>query len=325
MTGPSLPVIDGEQMRALLPPASAVEAIEAALRAGLDPAAGPARTIVSMTRGQLLLMPSEAGAHAGVKVVSVAPGNAGHGLPRIQGVYLLLDAATLTPLAMLDGTMLTTMRTPAVSVAAIRPALLRDDTPVRVAVYGAGPQAVGHVDTLLDVLRPARPVASVTYLVRRPGTAAIPSPGGVPRHVLTASGPDADHALANADVVVCATTARAPLFDGAAVRQTAVVIAVGSHEPGAREVDGVLAGSATVVVEDVATAIREDGDVVLALGEGRLRRDDLVAMADVVTGRRALSAGRPVLFTSTGMAWEDLVVATAVHERWGAARQALPA
>jgi len=325
MSGPWLPLIDGDRMRAVMPPASAVAAIEAALRAGLDPAAEPARTIVDLTGGQLLLMPSESGTRAGVKVVSVAPGNSGRGLPRIQGVYLLLDAATLTPVALLDGTTLTALRTPAVSLAAVRPLLLGEGGPLRLAVFGAGPQAVGHVDALVDVLRPARQVTSVSYLVRRPGAATIPDLGGIATRVLASTGPDADQAVSDADVIVCATTAREPLFDGRTVRETAAVIAVGSHEPDAREVDGNLALRAQVVVEDAGTATREDGDVVLAVAEGSLRPEDLVPMRDVVTGRRALSTDRPVLFTSTGMAWEDLVVACAVHERWQAAGHAPPA
>ena len=97
-------------------------------------------------------------------------------------------------------------------------------------------------------------------------------------------------ALRSADVVVCATSARAPLFDSALLRDDVVVVAVGSHEPDARELDAALLGRATVVVEDVATALREAGDVVLAIAEGALDPADLVPMRDVVTG--AVDAAR---------------------------------
>ncbi len=69
-----------------------------------------------------------------------------------------------------------------------------------------------------------------------------------------------------------------------------------------------------MVVEDVATALREAGDVVLALAEGTLTAADLVPMRDVVTGAVTLSAGRPLVFKSVGMSWQDLVVAAAVVE-----------
>jgi ornithine cyclodeaminase len=110
-----------------------------------------------------------------------------------------------------------------------------------------------------------------------------------------------------ADVICCCTTAREPLFDGALVADHATVVAIGSHEPDAREVDDALARRATVVVESRASALREAGDVIAAaIPEG-----ELVTLADVVRDRR-IDGGRPRLFKSTGMAWEDAVVAAAL-------------
>ena len=100
-----------------------------------------------------------------MKVLTVAPDNPSQGLPRIQGVYLLHDAATLTLQAVLDGTALTTARTPAVSVAGTLPMLERRVTgPVRMVVLGAGPQATAHADDFAACL-PAG-LASVHFLVR---------------------------------------------------------------------------------------------------------------------------------------------------------------
>ncbi len=288
---------------AALGPAAAVRAVIDALRGGLDPAADPPRVPVELTRGQFLLMPSEAPAAAGVKVVTVAPDNPTRGLPRIQAAYLLFDADNLALRAVLDGTALTTLRTPAVSVAAVLERL--PDRPLRVAVVGAGPQATGHVATLAAV----RPLEGATYLVRDPSRTPLDAVGlGSPR---------AGEALRSADVVVCATSARSPVFDSALLREDAVVVAVGSHEPDARELDAPLLGRATVVVEDVATALREAGDVVLAIAEGTLTPVDLVPMRDVVTGAVAVPADRPLVFKSVGMSWQDLVVATAVVARSG--------
>ena len=282
--------------------AAAVEAVSSALRGGLDPAADPSRVPVPLTHGQFLLMPSESPGSpgsAGVKVATVAPGNAELGLPRVQAVYLLFDRTTLALRAVLDGTALTTLRTPAVSVAAVLPRL--PDRPLHVAVVGAGPQATGHVAALSAV----REAASVTYLVRDPARAPFDA-------VALATGP-ADDALRAADVIVCATSARSPVLDSELVRDDAVVVAVGSHEPDARELDAALLGRSTVVVEDVGTALREAGDVVLALAEGALAEADLVTMVDVVTGRTEVPQDRPLVFKSVGMAWEDLVVAEAVE------------
>ena len=281
-----------------LGPVAAVRAISEALRGGLDPAADPPRVSVGLSHGEFLLMPSEAPGAAGVKVVTVAPENPARDLPRIQGTYLLFDRGSLALRAVLDGTALTTLRTPAVSVAAVLPRL--PDRPLRVAVVGAGPQATGHVATLAAV----RPLAGATYLVR--------DPSRTPLDALWLGSPQAVEALRTADVVVCATSARSPLFDSTVLREDVVVVAVGSHEPDARELDAPLLGRATVVVEDVSTALREAGDVVLAIAEGRLTAADLVPMCDVVTGAAHLPADRPLVFKSVGMSWQDLVVAEAV-------------
>lgn len=279
---------------AALGPAGAVEAIRAALSGGLDPAVDPPRTAVGLSTGQYLLMPSETASAVGVKVVTVNPGNAARGLPRIQGVYLLHDRETLALRALLDGTALTTLRTPAVSVAAVLDHL--PERPLAVAVVGTGPQATAHVATLA-----AYRDVTTTYLARSRREGA-----------LVLGSPEVDEALRAADVVVCATSSRAPLFDSALLRDDVVVIAVGSHEPDARELDAALLARSTVVVEDVGAALREAGDVVLAIEEGALTASQLVAMAAVVTGLASVPAGRPLVFKSVGMAWQDLVVAEAV-------------
>ena len=169
---------------------AAIEAVLAALREGFDPASDPPRAAVDLSHGQFLLMPSEAGGAAGVKVVTVAPDNPASGLPRIQAAYLLFDAATLEPGAVFDGTALTTLRTPAVSVAAVLPRL--PDRALRIAVVGAGPQAVGHIAALAAV----RSLASVTYLVRDPARTTLAA--------IELGSVHAEHALRTADVVVCA-------------------------------------------------------------------------------------------------------------------------
>lgn len=304
-------MLDAAAVAAACPPADAVAAITAALRGGLDPAADLPRQAVPLAAGQFLLMPSDGGgdrSRVGIKVATVAPGNPDRGLPRVQGSYLLLDAATLGTVAVLDGIALTALRTPAVSVAAVLDRLRAGTTPLRVAVLGSGPQAHGHVATLADALAGRRALTSVTQLVRDPG-GSRPIDGA---HLVQVGTPAADDALRTADVVVCATSAREPLFGAALIADTAVVIAVGSHEPDARELPADLLARATVVVEDPGAALREAGDVVLAIADGAIRADDLVPMRDVVTGAVRPGPDRPLVFKSTGMSWEDLVVAEAV-------------
>lgn len=299
--------LDAAAVTAALTPAAAVEAITAALIAGYDPATDAARTSTRTSRGHFLLMPSEVGAYAGVKVATVAPDNPAAGLPRIQASYLMFDAATLTLQAVLDGTALTALRTPAVSIAAVRPVLHRIHEPLRVAVFGAGPQAIGHVDTLAAV-RDA-PLASVTFIARRPGQATEAGKRG---NVAGVGSPEAAAALASAHVVVCATSARTPLFPADAISPETIVIAVGSHEPDARELDGRILARASVLVEDVDTALREAGDIILAANEGAVEKAALIPMRQTIVGAATIATGRPVVFKSVGMSWQDLVIASAV-------------
>ncbi len=304
-----------------LPPLEAVQAIEAALRAGLEPADTPARGIVGAGDGELLLMPATAPDGLGVKLVTVAPQNPGRGLPRIHGVYVLFDPVTLAPAAVLDGAALTTVRTPAVSLAAVR-SRLPDRSPLDVVVFGAGPQGQGHLRTLAAVLA-NRPVATVgqvggplvraTVVVRDVDRATLEPTHGVESRIVRAGTPAVAAALARADLVVCATTAEKPLFGDDALRRDVVVIAVGAHDPSAAEVPPELAGRAVVVVEDPATALREAGVVRAAVTEGLLAPHEVLPLRDVVRGDIALPPDRALLFVSVGMAWEDLVVAQAVH------------
>jgi ornithine cyclodeaminase/alanine dehydrogenase-like protein (mu-crystallin family) len=244
----------------------------------------------------------------GIKVATVAPDNPARGLPRIQASYLLFDAESLSLIAVLDGTALTTLRTPAVSVAAVGSRLKARTGSVALAILGAGPQAHGHIATLAAVLAPHRPLGPVSQLVREPAR-VTPADGA---EIVALGSPRARDVLRAADVVVCATSARSPLFDAELIADTAVVIAVGSHEPGARELPVALCARATVVVEDIATALREAGDVCLALDEGALQAAELVPMRDLVTGHALPDPGRPLVFKSVGMSWEDLIVAEAV-------------
>jgi ornithine cyclodeaminase len=217
-----------------------------------------------------------------VKLVTVG------GDPRVQGVCVVFDPASLAPVAVLDALALTNARTAAVSAVAIDRLAVPDAA--RLLVFGRGPQSAAHV----EAVRRIRPIERIDVLGR------------------DRAGVDVDALVATADVICCCTTARQPLFDGGLVADRATVVAIGSHEPDARETDSALAARATVVVESTASALREAGDVVIAIAEGALDPGDLVTLAGVVRGDVVPDRRRPRLFKSTGMSWEDAVVAAAV-------------
>ncbi|MCP2350834.1 ornithine cyclodeaminase family protein [Nonomuraea roseoviolacea] len=313
----ALPYLDAGTLRRLVPMSRAVDVLEEALRGGLDPEDTPLRTAADLPGGQLLLMPAAAGRYAGVKAVTVAPGNPGRGLPRIQGTYLLFDGGTLTPLAALDGVALTSLRTPAVSALAVRH--LAEPDARELLVFGTGPQAYGHAEALAAV----RPVRGVTVAGRDPGRAEAlaahcRSALGLRARALplTGDGPELRAAVSRADLIACCTTARLPLFPGALPRDGATVVAVGSHEPDARELDDDLVARSTVVVEARSSALAEAGDVIVPIGHGTITTGHLAGnLAELIAGRLTPGSG-PRVFKSTGMAWEDLVVAAAAYEAW---------
>lgn len=285
---------------------AATEALDRALRDGFDPARDLARTGMPFGEGELLLMPSSSANRTGLKVITITPDNPAQGLPRIHGLYVLFDRSTGAPLLIADGAEVTNLRTPAVSMVVVRRWL--PPRPIVAVVAGAGPQARAHVealraiatDRIRDLVMVARrkPDTSDPWFgeqgVRVEGRAALPQ------------------LVAGADLVLCATTASDPLFDSAVVRNAALVVAVGSHTPTARELDTALLSRAQVVVEDAATALREAGEVVLAIADGAVRAADLVPLAEIVTGRTALASDRPIVFKTTGMSWEDLVIVSAI-------------
>ena len=306
LTAPhDIAVVTADQVPEHLPMARAVAALERALISGLDPRTSLPRSSVPLEKGSFLIMPGEHGGYAGVKVLTVAPENPARRLPKIQGHYMLFDSNTLRPLALIDGTALTAIRTPAVSALAIRH--LTRAAAVSLLVFGTGPQALYHVRAVAAV----RELTSVTVV----GRSETSTDAFVEQ--LRAEGHDARRGtpadVADADVITCCTSAREPLFDGSLVRDDAVVVAMGSHEPDAREVDDVLLRRSTVYVEDVETALREAGDVVIGIDHGAVAVEDLHDLRTLVrTGARPRRG--PAFFKSVGMGWQDLVTACVVYE-----------
>jgi ornithine cyclodeaminase/alanine dehydrogenase-like protein (mu-crystallin family) len=274
-----LPFLDADEVRRRLGVARAADALEAALLDGLDPEDDPHRGAVELDRGQLLVMPSAAAGDPVVKLVTIG------GEPRIQGVCVVFDGETLATAALVDGIALTNLRTAAVSALAVRHLAIPDAR--RLLVFGRGPQAHAHV----EAMRAVRPIELVDMVGRDQAR------GGV------------DELVAAADIVCCCTTAREPLFDGSLLGDHAAVVAIGSHEPTLRETDDALAARATVVVESRSSALREAGDVILAIEAGATSEDELVTLAELVRGEARPGPGHPRLFKSTGMSWEDAVIA----------------
>jgi ornithine cyclodeaminase len=286
---------------------AAIDALERAFRDG-DPAGGPLRSQLGTPEGTLLLMPATGPAGVGVKLVTVTPANASRGEPLIGAVYVLFDAWSQQPRAVLDGAALTALRTAAVSGLATR-FLARPDA-ARLVLFGAGVQAGEHLEAMVA----ERPIERVV-VVSRSG-----SPASALAARASALGLDAavggPEAVRDADLICTCTTSERPLFDGAWLPGGVHVNAVGSYRPQTRELDTETVRRAALVVEERAAALAEAGELALAIAEGAIEAGHVRAdLHELMNGSQVRTSPRDVtVFKAVGLAFEDLAVAAAALE-----------
>jgi ornithine cyclodeaminase len=243
----------------------------------------------------------------GLKVVSVFPHNQQrHGLPSIHALVVLLDADTGRPVAAMDGTYLTALRTGAGSGAATR-ALARPEARV-LALFGAGAQAP-HQAHAVCAVRPIERIWIVNRSRERAEALRLTlQDQGVQAEIRLAE--SASAALAEADVICCATRAATPLFADADLRPGTHINGVGSYTPELAEVPAATVGRARVVVDQRAAAWAEAGDLIQARDAGLLDAAAIVELGEVLAGQ---AAGRSdveqiTFFKSVGNAVQDMAV-----------------
>jgi ornithine cyclodeaminase len=264
--------------------------------------------------GTLLLMPAwQPGRALGVKTVTVFPDNAQRALPSVYGTYLLLDPATGMPVALIDGTALTIRRTAAASALAAG-FLAREDSAVHLVV-GTGALA----PHLAAAHRAVRPIRQTRIWGRDPAKAAALAVRLIEQGIAAAPAPDLAAAVAAADIVTCATLARAPVIQGSWLAPGTHLDLVGGFTPEMREADDEAIARARVYI-DTEAAAREAGDIVQPLRSGALAREriegDLFSLVrGECRGRR--DAAEITLFKSVGSALEDLAAARLASERTG--------
>ena len=302
--------IDADQLARLLPIPDAIDSLRDVFAGSLPET--PQRTVIETAAGQLLLMPSVGSRFVGVKVVTVASGNPSRGHPVVQATYLLMDAETLTPISVIDGSALTALRTSAVSALATRH--LAASGASLLVIFGAGVQGNAHLDAMAAV----RPLSRVTVVSRstEPAEALARRASGLGLDSAV-SGPEA---VAEADLVCICTTSPDPVLDGSLLRPGAHVNAVGAYRPDQRELDDHTVLRGRLVVETREAALAEAGDLLIPIERGVIGPDDIQAdLAELVRGKRVRRSPQDVtVFKSVGVAFEDLAVAAAAYERYAA-------
>jgi thiomorpholine-carboxylate dehydrogenase len=261
----------------------------------------PLRTMLTLEEGKryLGLMPAVCDSGMGAKLVSFYPGNAGSGAPTHSATILLFETERGQPLAVLDGRLITEMRTAAVSAAVTR-RLASPDSHV-LALLGSGVQAKAH----LEALRTLYAFEDVRVW--------SPTPAHAMDFARThgARATDLENAVRGADVVVTATHATEAFLKGSWLKPGAHVNAVGAPRPTWRELDDDCMSN-ILVVDSREAALAESGDVILS-------QAPIVAEAgEVLAGTKVVDPTATTIFKSLGLAVEDIAAAMLVTERMSA-------
>lgn len=283
-------------MRALLP------AMERALRAlSAGEVVQPNRLMLPVAEhgGFFATMPAWTGSQLGAKLVTFFPNN--QGIPTHHAMIMLFRPETGEPLVLMDGRLITEMRTAAVSAVATR-LLARPEAAV-LAILGSGVQAQSH----LEAMRLVRDFREVRVWSPR-SARAFAERHGV-REAATA-----EEAVRGADVVVVATSSKVPVLCGEWLRPGMHINAVGAVRPDWRELDDAVLRQAKLYVESRSAASTEAGDVIAA---GSI----FAEIGEVVAGHKAAreSAEEITLYKSVGVAVEDLASAALVYQAYLAA------
>jgi ornithine cyclodeaminase len=305
-------VISYADVQHLLPMAACIDVMADALRATSQGAAVlPLRSVVWMPdrKGMIGLMPGFLGQPKilGLKVVSIFPGNHGTGFDSHQGVVMLFETEHGSPIAIIDASSITAIRTAAVSGVATR-AMARDDAG-DLAILGSGVQAATH----LAAMRAVRPLRRVRVWSRSLANAqrfAAASPVAV--EVM----PTARAAVEGADLICTTTAAREPILEGAWLAAGAHINAAGACFAATRELDTAAVVRARLIVDRRESTLAESGDFLIPRAEGAIGDDHIIGeLGDVllggVVGRR--SGDEVTLFKSLGIAIEDLAAAHYIY------------
>ena len=246
----------------------------------------------------------DAAAGAVCKFGSVNPGNGNRGLPTISALVTVLDELTGLPVAIMDGTSVTTIRTSAASAVAVE-ALARPGSN-RLAVIGSGVQAAAHVRAIARVLE----LTDVTVWSRdRSACEALV-------RTLNAEYDFAVVAAVNdADVITTCTSSIDPVLESSWVKDGATVISVGSFAPDRCEIpQDLVARASAVVIDHAGTAKEHAGPIVGALATGTLEAADLIELGDVLIGRKVARTNpdQVIYYNSVGIGIQDAAAAQAV-------------
>ncbi len=247
------------------------------------------------------------------KFGSVNPANSARGLPSVNALVTVLDAETGQPVAVMDGTSVTTIRTSAAS--AVAASVLARPGARTLAVLGSGVQAKAHAAALSTVLGLVEVRIWSPSKRRREALAASLTPPASSAGPAARAAASAEDAVRGADVIACCTSSFTPVLDVNWLAEGATVISIGSFAPDRHEVPADLAAQAdAVVVDDVAASLEDAGPIIAAVATGNDLAERLIPLGAVVAGLRAArrSDSALVYYNSVGLGVQDAAAALAI-------------
>jgi ornithine cyclodeaminase len=312
-------ILTHSEVGQLLPMDQCIAVMEEALIALANGQAHqPLRTIFrpADAKGAMALMPTYRAGEAplfGLKAICVFPGNAVIGKDAHQGGVMLFDGGTGEPLALVNASAITAIRTAAVSALATR--LLAREDASELAIIGAGVQARAHLSAIACV-RPIKRARIASGHLESAQQFANEMQPQFPFAIEPAE--HAETAVRSADLIVTATTAREPVLQREWISPGTHINAIGTFSPNAREIDTATMANATLFVDRRESALNEAGDYLLAAEEGAIGPDHIRAeLGEVLTGCHPGRTSRAeiTLFKSLGLAIEDLAAAAFVYRK----------
>ncbi|MEE8143315.1 MAG: ornithine cyclodeaminase family protein, partial [Planctomycetota bacterium] len=280
-------LISQKQIRALLPMEKCIDLMAAVLRTlSLGDAINPLRWAVQLPQqnGILGLMPGYLGdpKSLGLKVVTIFPGNHGTPYDSHQGVVVLFDVKHGRPIAILDASEITAIRTAATSGVATR-ALAREDAS-ELALLGSGVQARTHLEAMLRV----RNIQRVrVYSPTRSHLEDFVNRESQRQGLRVEATRSAQEAVEGADLICTTTSAREPVIFGEWLNPGAHINAAGACIPTTRELDTAAVLRSRLFVDRLESATHEAGDFLIPVKEGAFGEDHIRGeLGEVLLGRR---------------------------------------
>lgn len=315
----SLLILNHSEVEQLLPMNECIDVMEEAFTAlARDEFHQPLRTIIKPpnVKGVMALMPTFRAGETplfGLKAICVFPGNAEIGKDAHQGGVILFDGTNGEPLAMVNASAITAIRTAAVSGLATR-RLARVDAG-DLAIIGAGVQARTHLAAMSCVrkLRRIR-IAARRFDAARQFAEEMQGQSSCPIEAVESN----EAAVRGADMIVTVTTSREPVVNRDWISPGAHLNAIGTYSFNAREIDTATMKAASLFVDRRESALNEAGDYLIAAQEGAIGPDHIRAeLAEVVSGKHPgrTSPDEITIFKSLGLAMEDLAAAAYIFRK----------